>query len=185
MGKRQFMYYNIYCKIKEKVISDINFYVGLIDEPEQDCYGGYETIHYEQSFEGLPSDYIPLEVKQYRKNYVLAYTDNDKLIELYQGKQWKWNWLELCDWEEPYDMPETLRYAGNYIVKIPYEKIILEDLFLILNQLHDEYKCNAENDVDWEQITRLLEYGKTFYNPLKELKELPWESQLKELPDDD
>ena len=130
------MYYRKYCKIKEELIRDIKFYAGLIEEPEErDCYDSYASIHYEQCYEGIPDGYIVLDVMQYRKDYVLAYTNNDELIRFYNGKQWKWDDIDISD-----NIPNTLCYVGNYIVKVPYENIILKDLFLIANELYDNLK---------------------------------------------
>lgn len=167
------MYYKKYCKIKEDLISDINFFAGLIEEPEErDNYDGYESVHYELCNEGYPDEYIVLDVKQYRKDYVLAYTNNDELINLYNGKRWKRGWMEIYEWKASYEIPKTLREVGDYIIKVPYNKIILEDLFLIANTVYDDYKICQGEKVNLEVLVRLVN------SPF-------WESPFEELPDDD
>ena len=48
----------------------------------------------------------------------------------------------------PIIYPNTLCYVGNYIVKVPYENIILKDLFLIANELYDKLKYeNNSNSI--------------------------------------
>ena len=53
-------------------------------------------------------------------------------------------------------------FVGNYIIKIPYKLIALEDLYHIA-----DWVCNEEDDEE------------------EELGDTNWKSFLKELPDDD
>lgn len=139
------MYYKTLRKVKEDLISDIQKYADGGDE--RDKFDGYEFIHYREFHENH-TEFIPVNVRQYRKDCVLAYTDNDYLIKLYHGKRRKNNWLEEYEWDPLYQMAETFHDVGDYIVKIPYEKIILEDLFKIASRLHDEYCEHIQNFIE-------------------------------------
>lgn len=145
-------YYKELKATKGRLITDIQYYISLEEQYDGDEFDGYEDIHLKRIYEGLPTEYITLTVRRYCENYVLAYTNDYDLIKEFDGRKWFWTPEEH----------RNLMFVGNYIIKIPYKLIALEDLYHIA-----DWVCNEEDDEE------------------EELGDTNWKSFMKELPDDD
>lgn len=133
--------------IKERLIKDIKFFVAMEEQCDSDEYDGYEDVHLVRLYEGLPSEYVTLTVRRYCKDYVLAYTNDYDLIKEFNGKKWFWTPEEH----------RNLMFVGNYIIKIPYEHVALEDLFCIADFVYNDGFMELLNSgITWKSYLEQL-----------------------------
>ena len=125
-------YYKELKATKERLINDINYYIALEEQYDGDAYDGYEDVHLIRVYENSRIEFITLVVRRYCENYVLAYTNDYDLVKEFNGKQWFWTPEEH----------RNLLYVGDYIIKIPYKLIELQDLYHIADLV-----CNEDEDI--------------------------------------
>lgn len=105
-----------YSKTKQELIATIKT---LVANGSYSDYGGWPTIHVKCHYE---KDYIQASLKECWENFVIVYTNNKILINNFKSYNWQWK-----DGDDKH-----LRYPGfTHLVEIPYEDIVLDDLYII------------------------------------------------------
>ena len=137
MGANSNIYIKEMLSMKKALIEKILFFIYWFDAGDGD-WEGWPSIHIRLS----EDDFLCVGGKCFTSNNIVAYTGEQSLIDKYKAKKLSWSEIE----ELPFGGGRT---GWTHKIEIPYEDIILEDLYMIADML------NPDDEKDYSELREM------------------------------